>query len=203
MSRIGKIPVAVPSGVTVEVKGNDISVKGTKGDLSWTAPPEVSVEYDSAAAQIVVNRRDDESRSKAMHGLSRSIINNMVIGVANGYTKKLEIYGTGYSCNLKGNNLLLNCGYMGRGIDANGKPKEAQFSIPIPSGLTVTIETPAARGDTDPAKMTITGADKQQVGHFTAEIRKIRPPEPYKGKGIRYADEHVRRKQGKAFAGGG
>ena len=126
----------------------------------------------------------------------------MIKGVHTGYQISLEIYGTGYGCRLQGQSVLVNCGYMGRGVDKEGKPRDAQFNLPIPQGLTVTVEVPAARGENEPAKMTIAGADKQKVGQFAAEIRKIRPPEPYKGKGIRYAGEVVRRKQGKAFASG-
>ncbi len=201
MSRIGKKPVEVASGVKVELAGRLIKVSGPKGDLSWEHPAQVEVKVDGA--QVVVTRPDDTSRSKAMQGLTRSLIANMVFGVEKGYEKKLEIYGTGYGCQLKGNKLLLNAGFMGRGIDKSGKPREAQFVIEVPQGITVNVEVPAARGDSDPAKMSILGPNKQQVGQFAAEIRGLRPPEPYKGKGIRYADEVVRRKQGKAFAGGG
>ena len=121
----------------------------------------------------------------------------MVVGVEKGYTIPLEIYGTGYSCKIQGNALTLNVGYMGLGIDKAGKPKD-QFSIPIPAGLKVTVEVPAARGESEPAKLTVAGPDKQQVGQFAADVRAVRPPEPYKGKGIRYAGERVRRKVGKA-----
>jgi large subunit ribosomal protein L6 len=201
MSRIGKIPVTVPSGVKVELNGRQVKASGPKGNLAWEHPGEVDVRLDGDA--VVVSRQDETPRSSAMQGLARSIIANMVEGVEKGFEKKLEIYGTGYGCQLKGNQLLLNVGYMGRGLDRNGKPREAQFVIEVPQGLTVNVEVAAARGDSDPAKLSISGPDKQQVGQFAAEIRGIRPPEPYKGKGIRYADEYVRRKQGKAFAGGG
>jgi len=203
MSRIGKKPIPVPSGVNVEVKGQEVSVSGPKGSLSWSCPEGMTPACDADGRNVVIARPNDETRNKALHGLSRALINNMIFGVSQGYEKKIEIYGTGYSCNLKGQKLLLNCGHMGRGIDKNGKPTEAQFVIDVPQSLTITVEVAAARGDTEPAKMTITGPDKQQVGQFAADIRRIQPPEPYKGKGIRYADEHVRRKQGKAFASGG
>jgi len=202
MSRIGKKPISVPSGVKIGLKDHTIKVSGPKGELTWRYPDEVEVKYEESSSQLTVTRSSDESRIKALHGLSRALIANMVHGVDQGYERKLEIYGTGYSCNLKGKQLLLNCGYMGRGIDAKGNSREAQFVIDIPAGLTVTIEVPSARGDTEPAKMTVTGADKQQVGQFASEVRSIRPPEPYKGKGIRYANEQVKRKQGKAFASG-
>ncbi|HOB75758.1 MAG TPA: 50S ribosomal protein L6 [Phycisphaerae bacterium] len=200
MSRIGKKPIAVPAGVKVELRDHTVSVKGPKGDLSWTFPPEVTVKVDGG--QIVVERVDESSRARAMHGTARALLANMVRGVDQGYSIQLEIYGTGYSCKVQGNALMLNVGYMGLGFDRDGKPKD-QFSIPIPAGLKVTVEVPAARGESEPAKLTVSGADKQQVGQFAAEVRALRPPEPYKGKGIRYAGEHVRRKQGKAFAGGG
>ncbi|NLX14395.1 MAG: 50S ribosomal protein L6 [Phycisphaerales bacterium] len=202
MSRIGKKPIPVPPAVKVEISDRTVRTKGPKGELVWSFPAEVAVEYDAPAAQIRVQRSNDQARSRALHGLTRALIANMVVGVDQGYQHKLEIYGTGYNCNLKGNRLLLNVGFMGRGVDASGKMREAQFDIPIPSGVTVTVEVPAARGDSEPARLTVAGPDKQAVGHFAAEIRKIRPPEPYKGKGIRYAGEHVRRKQGKAFASG-
>jgi large subunit ribosomal protein L6 len=202
MSRIGKKPIPVPKGVKVELKDHLVKTSGPKGELSWQFPDGLTVAFDAAASRVEVTSDADGSQARALHGLTRALIANMIVGVSQGYEKKLEIYGTGYSCNLQGKTLLLNVGYMGRGIDVNGKPKPAQFEIPVPNGLNVTVEVPAARGDSDPAKLTVQGADKQQVGQFAAEVRGIRPPEPYKGKGIRYADEHVRRKQGKAFASG-
>ncbi|UCD28050.1 MAG: 50S ribosomal protein L6 [Planctomycetota bacterium] len=202
MSRIGKKPIMVPSGIKIELKDRTIKTVGPKGELSWSYPREIKVEYEEASSQIRVTRSSDESRIRALHGLTRALIANMIHGVDKGYEKKLEIYGTGYGCGIKGKNLLLNVGFMGRGIDSRGKAREAQFNITIPAGLTVNVEVPNARGDTEPAKLTISGADKQQVGEFAAEIRAIRPPEPYKGKGIRYVDEQVKRKQGKAFASG-
>lgn len=202
MSRIGKKPIPVPSGVKVELTNRTVKASGPQGELTWRHPDEVAVAYDASAAEIRVTRSGDSARLRALHGLTRALIANMVTGVHSGYRKQLEIYGTGYGCKLQGNNLLLNCGFMGRGIDVNGKPRDAQFTIPVPAGLKVTIDVPTARGDSEPAKLTIEGPDKQQVGQFVAEVRAIRPPEPYKGKGIRYAGEHVRRKQGKAFASG-
>ena len=203
MSRIGKKPIAVPAGVKVVLSDHMVKVSGPKGELSWLYPSEIAVELDGDAEMIRVTRSNDSSRVRALHGMTRALIANMVLGVEKGFERKMEIYGTGYGCKLQGAQLLLNVGYMGRGIDASGKQKEAQFYLDIPKGLTVTVEVAAARGDTEPAKLTIQGADKQQVGEFAAEVRAIRPPEPYKGKGIRYAGEYVRRKQGKAFASGG
>ena len=203
MSRIGKKPIAVPKGVKVELRDRTVKTTGPKGELSWRYPEGIKVDFDSAAGQIKVEREQDTAQGRALHGLSRALIANMVLGVEKGYEKKLEIYGTGYSCKTAGGKLLLNVGYMGRGVGKDGKPTEAQFSIPVPKGLTVTVEVPAARGESEPAKLTIQGPDKQMVGQFAADVRGIRPPEPYKGKGVRYAGEYVRRKQGKAFAGGG
>lgn len=203
MSRIGKKAIPVPAGVKVTLADHTVKTSGPKGELTWRYPDEIAVEYDSAANEIRISPASKAPQAGALHGLTRALIANMVTGVAQGYQKKLEIYGTGYGCKLQGDKLLLNCGYMGRGVDVEGKPREAQFSIPVPAGLKVTVEVPQARGENEPAKMSIDGADKQKVGQFAAEIRAIRPPEPYKGKGIRYAGEHVRRKQGKAFASGG
>lgn len=203
MSRIGKKPVAVPANVKVALSDKTVKTSGPQGELSWRYPDPITVVFDESARLIQVGRADDTARCKALHGLTRALIANMVRGVTEGYRKKLEIYGTGYSCKLQGANLLVNCGYMGRGVDKAGKPREAQFIIPVPAGLKITVEVPAARGNDDPAKLTIEGPDRQMVGQFAAEIRGIRPPEPYQGKGIRYADEQVKRKQGKAFASGG
>ena len=196
MSRVGKKPVPIPSGVKVDVSGRRVQVGGPKGNLAWTAPEPIDVALENN--QIVVRRPNDERRNRALHGLSRALIANMVKGVAEGYEIGLEVYGTGYGCKLEGNQLHLNVGFMGRGID-----RKAQFIVDIPDGLTVEVKVPAARGDTAPAKFVVRGADKQAVGQFAAEVRKLRKPEPYKGKGIRYAGEHVRRKAGKVFAGGG
>jgi large subunit ribosomal protein L6 len=200
MSRIGKKPIALPAGVKVELRDRQVNVKGPKGDLSWSFAPEVGVKVENG--QVVVTRVNDSTRAKTLHGTTRALIANMIAGVEKGYSISLEIYGTGYGCKLQGSALAVNVGYMGLGVDRAGKPKD-QFSIPIPAGLKVTVEVPTARGDSEPAKLTVAGPDKQQVGQFASEVRALRPPEPYKGKGIRYAGEHVRRKQGKAFAGGG
>ncbi len=196
MSRIGKKPVPLPSGVKADVAGRTVTVSGPKGSLSWSVPAPIDVGVDGGA--LVVRRPDDQKRNRALHGLSRALLANMVHGVQQGYQIQLEVYGTGYSVRVEGGNLLLNVGYMGRGV---GRP--AQFVIPIPQGIKVTVEVQAARGENEPAKFTISGIDKQAVGQLAAEIRKLRKPEPYKGKGIRYAGERIRRKAGKVFAGGG
>ncbi|MCH8806027.1 MAG: 50S ribosomal protein L6 [Planctomycetes bacterium] len=196
MSRVGKKPVPIPSGVKVDVSGRRVQVGGPKGNLVWTAPEPISVALQGN--QLVVSRPNDERRNRALHGLSRALIANMVKGVSEGYEIGLEVYGTGYGCKLEGKQLHLNVGFMGRGVG-----RKAQFMVDIPDGLAVEVKVPTARGDTDPAKFVVRGADKQAVGQFAAEVRKLRKPEPYKGKGIRYAGEHVRRKSGKVFAGGG
>lgn len=196
MSRIGKKPVPVVSGAKVEVTGRDVKVSGAKGNLSYRLPQGISAAVKDGA--VVLARESDEPAHRALHGLARALVANMIEGVTKGYSIGLEIYGTGYSCKLEGRKFMLNCGFMGRGV---GKP--AQFVIDVPQGLDVKVEVPAARGENEPAKFTVSGCDKQAVGQWAAEVRKIRKPEPYKGKGIRYSGEYVRRKSGKVFAGGG
>jgi large subunit ribosomal protein L6 len=197
MSRVGKKPVQLPDGVSVAVADSRVDVKGPLGSLAWSLPPGVSASLGEDQRSVTVARANDEKRNRALHGLSRSLIANMVEGVSKGFEKKLLIFGTGYSCNVVGGRLELNVGFMGRGSKG-----VAQFSVKIPDGVEVIVDVPAARGDNDPARLTIKSCDKQKVGEFAADVRKIRPPEPYKGKGIRYDDEHVRRKQGKSLVGG-
>ena len=196
MSRIGRKPVPIPSGVTVKLAGRGINVSGPKGNLAWTVPEPIEVALQDD--QLIVRRPDDQPANRALHGLSRALIANMITGVAQGYAMNLEVYGAGYSVKKQGTQLMLNAGFMGRGHN-----RPAQFIIEIPPGIDVDITTEAARGDTDPARFSIRGIDKQAVGQFAAELRKIRKAEPYKGKGIRYAGEQVRRKAGKVFASGG
>jgi large subunit ribosomal protein L6 len=181
MSRIGRKPVAVPANVKVSVAPDLlVSVEGPKGKLSFRHRPEIGVAYDEAGKQLLVTRSDDERLSRSLHGLTRSLVANMVQGVTTGYTKKLEIVGVGYQAQLKkANTVALQVGY------AN------QVILEAPAGVSVTVP--------DATHVVISGADKQAVGQFAAVIRKVRPPEPYKGKGIRYEGETVRRKAGKAF----
>ncbi len=195
MSRIGKKPIPIPTGAKVEIAGPQIKVGGPKGDLAWCLPAPITAAIEDK--QVVVRRPDDENHTRALHGLSRALIANMLKGVTEGYRVNLELYGTGYNAKLEARTLLLNIGYMGRGVG-----RKAQFELPIPQGIEVKVDVPVARGNTEPAKFSISGPDKQAVGQFAAEIRKLRKPEPYLGKGIRYAGEHVRRKAGKVFAGG-
>jgi len=179
MSRIGKKPVVVPAGVTVTVQDGRISVKGKHGELTLDHHPAMEVVYDKDGQKLVVNRPDDRGESRALHGLTRALLNNMVAGVMTPFEKKLEIQGVGYQAAVSGKTLTLQVGY------ANA------IKLPIPSN--VVCELP------DNTHINLKSADKQAVGQFAADIRSVRPPEPYKGKGIRYVDERVRRKSGKAF----
>ncbi len=179
MSRIGKQPVAVPAGVKVDFAGHSISVEGPLGKLSQELRPEVSAEIDEAARQIIVKRRDDSRQARALHGLSRALIANMVEGVTKGFERKLEIVGVGYLAAVQKGMLQLRVGF------AN------EVQLPIPAGLTVTCP--------DQTHVVVKGSDKQMVGQFAAEARAVRKPEPYKGKGVRYDGEVVRRKAGKAM----
>ena len=196
MSRIGKKAITVPGGVTVSINNGDVQVAGPLGKLGWRLPEGIKAANDADGKTVVVENTSEAKRLRALHGLSRALIANMVEGVSKGFERRLLIYGTGYGCNLAGKTLQLNAGFMGRG----GKDKY-QFSLDVPPGVEVTIEVPTARGETDPAKLLVRGCDKQAVGQFAAVVRKVRPPEPYKGKGVRYEGEQVRRKQGKALAG--
>jgi len=193
MSRVGNKPIAVPDGVKVALTDHRLTVSGPKGQLAWSWPAEIAVELDEGDGQIIVKRPGDEPRLRALHGLTRALIANMVQGVSTGFERRLEVHGVGYNCKLQGSQLLLNLGYMGL---AEGKP--AQFVLDVPEGLEVEVTSA-----TNPGRLKVSGPDKQQVGQFAAEIRKLRPPEPYQGKGVRYEGEQIRRKQGKAFASGG
>jgi large subunit ribosomal protein L6 len=197
MSRIGKKPVAIPSGVTVKVASGEVTVSGPKGSSAWAFPTNQTVALDESAKTVSVSRLDDSKQARANHGLTRSLIANMVLGVSQGFEKKLEIYGTGYNCKLQGKVLHLNIGFTGR-----NRGKGSQFELAVPDGVEVVVEKEASRGDSEPALLTIRSHDKQKVGQFAAEIRSLRKTEPYKGKGIRYAGEQVRRKQGKALGSG-
>ena len=180
MSRIGRMPIAIPAGVEVKLDGNTVSVKGPKGTLTRTVHQNMKVEVNGA--EITVTRPNDNKENRSLHGLTRTLIANMVEGVTNGFSKELEVNGVGYRAQKQGNDLVLNIGYS------------HQVIMTAPEG--VSIEVPG------PNKVVVSGADKQKVGQFAAEIREKRPPEPYKGKGIKYVDEHIRRKEGKAGKGG-
>jgi large subunit ribosomal protein L6 len=175
MSRIGKKPVAAPSGVTVTIDGQTVTVKGPKGQLSWTLADEVVVTQEGQ--NIVLAKRDDSPRAQAMWGLSRTLVNNMVVGVTQGYEETLELVGVGYRAAMKGQALSMQLGFS---HDVDVKP---------PAGITFAVPRQT--------EIKISGIDKQLVGETAARIRRIRPPEPYKGKGVRYSGEQVRRKEGK------
>jgi large subunit ribosomal protein L6 len=176
MSRIGKLPITVPSGVDVTIDGRTVTVKGPKGSLTHTVIEPITVERGDDGV-ILVKRPDDERRNKAMHGLSRTLVNNLVVGVTNGYEKRLEIHGVGYRVALRDNNLEFALGFSHPVV------------IPAPEGITFAVETPT--------RFSVAGIDKQLVGETAANIRKLRKPDPYKGKGVRYAGEVIRRKVGK------
>jgi large subunit ribosomal protein L6 len=177
MSRIGRLPITLPAGVEVTISGADVTVKGPKGSLNHTLAAPITIAKDEAGV-LVVSRPDEERASRSLHGLSRTLVSNMVVGVTDGYTKVIEIVGVGYRVVAKGNDLEFALGFSHPVI------------VPAPEGITFKIETPT--------RFSVTGIDKQLVGEVSAKIRKLRKPDPYKGKGLRYQGEIVRRKQGKA-----
>jgi large subunit ribosomal protein L6 len=191
MSRIGNKPINIPTGVKVEHKGLSIKVSGPLGQLQMDSHPRIKVKVDEAEKKIsVVNDRPQNRQNRQLHGTMRALIANMIIGVSEGFEKKMEIFGTGYSIKNQGGKLIFQVGYS------------HPIEYVIPEGIKVKIDVGATRGDDVPAKFSLSAIDKSLLGQFAADIREIRPPEPYKGKGIRYADEHVRHKVGKAFASG-
>ena len=180
MSRIGRKPINIPAGVEVKLDGSVITVKGPKGTLTRKIHENITVKVENN--EILVTRPNDEKENRSLHGLTRSLIANMVEGVTNGFKKELEVNGVGYRVQKQGKNLVMNLGYS--------------HQVTMSETDDIQIEVPA------PNKIVIVGADKQKVGQFAAMVREKRPPEPYKGKGIKYADEHIRRKEGKAGKGG-
>jgi large subunit ribosomal protein L6 len=175
MSRVGKLPIKIPAGVTITVDNDFVTVKGPKGELKQFTMPGITVKQE--ADQVIVTRIDDQPVHRAKHGLMRALINNMIVGVVSGFSKKLEIHGVGFRVALTGNQLKLNLGFS------------HQVEYKLPEGITATVEQNT---------ITITGITKQQVGQVAAEIRALKKPEPYKGKGIRYEGEHIIRKSGKS-----
>ncbi|HHU83935.1 MAG TPA: 50S ribosomal protein L6 [Clostridiales bacterium] len=180
MSRIGKLPIVIPAGVEVTVDGSTVTVKGAKDTLCQTFNENINIEINDG--QITVTRLNDDKENRSLHGLTRSLINNMVTGVSAGFKKELEINGVGYRAAMEGNSVNLLVGYS--------------YNVVMTPPAGVTVEVPK------PQRIVISGADKQAVGQFAAEVRRVRPPEPYHGKGIKYADEVIRRKDGKAGKGG-
>ena len=179
MSRIGKKPIAIPEGVEVKVDGNSVTVKGPKGTLTQEFNPNMEIKVEGN--EITVARPNDEKENRALHGLTRSLLANMVEGVNNGFKKVLDVNGVGYRVQKQGNQLVMNLGFS------------HQVKMDEIEGITIDVP--------DANKIIISGPDKQKVGQFAAEVREKRPPEPYKGKGIKYVDEHIRRKEGKAAKG--
>lgn len=179
MSRIGKQPVAIPAGVTVSIDGTTVTVKGPKGELTRTFSDILTIKQEGE--EVIVERPDDSREAKSLHGLTRTLIHNMVVGVSEGFNKKLQMVGVGYRAALKGSSLELSLGYSHPVI------------MEAPEGITFAVPTPT--------EIVVSGISKEQVGQVAANIRKWRKPEPYKGKGIRYEGEHVRRKLGKAAKG--
>ena len=176
MSRIGRMPITVPAGVTVTVaEGNVVTVKGPKGELTRALRTEMTINQEGNL--ITVTRPSDEKAHRSLHGLTRTLLNNMIVGVTDGYKKELEVNGVGYRCAKEGTNLVMNLGFS------------HQVIVPEIDGITIDVP--------NPNKIIISGCDKQAVGQFAAEVREKRPPEPYKGKGIKYANEVIRRKEGK------
>ncbi|MEA2653671.1 MAG: large subunit ribosomal protein [Chloroflexota bacterium] len=181
MSRIGRLPITVPSGVDVTIDGRNVTVKGPKGSLSRSLHPDMTVSREDGT--IVVTRPTEQKTHKQLHGLTRTLVNNMVVGVTDGYRKGLEITGVGYRAALNGRKLTLNLGYS------------HQIEIDPPEGITFEVE--------NPTRLAVVGIDKELVGQIAAKVRATRKPEPYKGKGVRYAGEYIRRKAGKAGKIGG
>lgn len=176
MSRIGKMPIELPSGVEVKIDGSSVTVKGSRGELSRTFSERV--DFNNEDGVVTLSRDGDSPQAKALHGLSRALLFNMVRGVSEGFSKELEIQGVGYRAALKGSDIELQVGFS------------HSVNVPAPKGITFDVP--------EPTKIIVSGIDKEMVGQVAADIRKVRPPEPYKGKGIRYLGEHVRRKAGKA-----
>lgn len=179
MSRVGRVPVTIPSGVTVTSKDRLVTIKGPKGELKYKHRPEVDVKIDSGRITVANTRPKYEKAARAYHGMTRALLQNMVDGVSKGYERKLELNGVGYTVKLEGKSLVLTLGYA------------LPVKVPVPP--TVQVEVP------NPTNLVVRGADQQQVGLFAAQVRKLKPPEPYKGKGFKYENEVIRRKAGKAF----
>ena len=191
MSRIGNKPIEIPAGVTVEQNGSFIKVTGAKGNMQLECHPLIKVDIDNSQKRITVVNEDPQNRiGRQMHGTTRALIANMISGVSKGFEIKMEIYGTGYNVKEQGNKLIFQVGYS------------HTVEKTVPEGVKAVIDVPATRGNDVPAKFTLSSINKAILGKLASEIRKIMPPEPYKGKGIRYANEKVIRKEGKAFASG-
>lgn len=185
MSRIGKQPVKVPKDVKISISSNVVNIEGPKGKLNQVFHPDMSIELNQQDMQVFVKRRSEDKYHKALHGLTRALIANMVLGVTKGYSRNLEIVGLGYNAKVQGSQLVLSLGYT------------HPVRLEVPKGIKVDVTNP-----TNPGRLTVSGPDKQVVGQFSAVIRGMKPPEPYKGMGIKYEGEVIRRKAGKAFTSG-
>ena len=186
MSRIGKQPITLPESVKLSMSGNDVTVEGPLGRLQHCLPNGINCKHDTENRQLVVTRASDSKPHRALHGLTRALVKNMVVGVSEGYKKALEIHGVGYNVKLDGNRLALHVGFANTIV------------VEVLAGVKVEVTSP-----TNPGRVIVSGCDKQRVGQVAAQIRAVRPPEPYQGKGIRYVGETIRRKAGKAFVGAG
>lgn len=186
MSRIGRQPIVIPEGVKLTRSGCELTVEGALGKLTHRLPEGISAEYEAEAKQVLVKRATEQKRHRALHGLTRTLIANMVVGVTQGYAKELELVGIGYSVKLEGKRLALQLGYANT------------VYVDFPGTVKVEVTSP-----TNPGRLVVRGCDKQQVGDLTARIRALKPPEPYQGKGFRYLGEVIRRKAGKAFVSAG
>jgi large subunit ribosomal protein L6 len=192
MSRVGKKPIAIPNGVKIEQTGRLLKATGPKGTLQVDIHPDIEVTVDAGANQVRLVNPDPENRTlRALHGTMRALVNNILVGVSTGFSREMRIFGTGYNLKVQGTKLVLQVGFC------------HPIELEIPKSVKVEIKTPATKGNDVPAIFTLSSPDKHELGQFAANIRRVRPPEPYQGKGIRYADEHVIRKEGKAFASGG
>ena len=192
MSRVGKKPIAIPNGVKIEQTGRLLKATGPKGTLQVDIHTDIEVTVDAGANQVRLVNPDPENRTlRALHGTMRALVNNILVGVSTGFSREMRIFGTGYNLKVQGTKLVLQVGFC------------HPIELEIPKSVKVEIKTPATKGNDVPAIFTLSSPDKHELGQFAANIRRVRPPEPYQGKGIRYADEHVIRKEGKAFASGG
>jgi large subunit ribosomal protein L6 len=191
MSRIGKKPIAVPKGTSIELKSQQVKVAGPLGKMEMECHPRITLKMDGSGENLILdNPTPDDREAKQLHGTMRALIANMVTGVSKGFERQMQIFGTGYNVKEQNGKLIFSIGFC------------HSVEMKIPDGVKVAIVVPATRGNDVPAKFSLSGSDKHVLGQFAANIRRVRPPEPYKGKGIRYADETVRRKMGKAFASG-
>ena len=190
MSRIGKKQIVIPGGVKVDQQGQTVKVTGPKGTLQMDCHPKIAVRVENGAV-VVSNTGPDDRIHRALHGTMRALVNNLVVGVSQGFTRDMQIFGTGYNIKEQGGRLVLQVGYC------------HPIEMPIPKTVKVQIKVAATKGNEVPATFSLSGPDKHELGQFAADVRRVRPPEPYQGKGIRYADEHVIRKEGKALGSGG